>query len=89
VTRAVRLRIYGTECCHLCEQMRQDLEPWRQRHGFSLEWVEISGREELEARYGALIPVLEDAVSGQELCHYHLDEQALNRWLSSRSRHPA
>ena len=85
----MRLRLYGTDCCHLCEQMLRELEPWRQRHGFSLEWVEISGQEELEARYGTLIPVLEDAASGREICHYHLDERALSRWLTGRSPDPA
>ncbi|RME35778.1 MAG: glutaredoxin family protein [Gammaproteobacteria bacterium] len=66
--------------------MRQALEPWRLRHGFELEWVEISGDDALESRYGPCIPVLEDASSGRELCHYHLDVEALRRWLAEAGR---
>jgi len=84
-----RLLLYGTDCCHLCEEMRRQLEPWRLRHGFEIQWVEISGDAELERRYGTLIPVLADAASGRELCHYHLDDSALERWLGASCIPPA
>lgn len=73
------LRLYGHSYCHLCDEMRSALEPWRERLGFTLEVVDIEGNAELEARFGERVPVL---LHGQrEICHYFLDEAALARCL--------
>lgn len=47
--------------------------------GFRLEWVDIEGREDLEARYGEMVPVL--VAEGAELCHYRLDRARLYAYL--------
>jgi len=84
---AVSLQLYGNSYCHLCEEMLQALNVWRQRFGFSLEVVDIEGNSVLEQRFGERIPVL--VLEGEEICHYFLDEEALKHALErviSRSR---
>jgi hypothetical protein len=77
--RAV-LTLLGRGGCHLCEEMRAGLEPWAARFQFSVEEVDISGKAELEARYGWGIPVL---LAGEtEICRHFLDRQALQAWLT-------
>ncbi|WP_083300613.1 glutaredoxin family protein [Jeongeupia sp. USM3] len=75
------LKLYGREYCGLCLTMRDQLQPLAARHGFAVEWVDIDDNDALEALYGELVPVLADA-DGGEICHYHLDLQALDDWLA-------
>ncbi len=73
------LTLYERSYCHLCDEMRAALEPWRERLGFRLERVDVDDHPEHEARYGLLVPVL---VEGEhEICHYHLDVEALRGHL--------
>lgn len=71
----VQLQLFGNSYCHLCDEMRQALEPWRHRFGFEVTFVDIEGNEELERRFGERIPVL--MLGGEEICHYFLDPDAL------------
>jgi hypothetical protein len=60
--------------------MRAALDHWAVRFSFSIEEIDISGKPELESRYGWDIPVL---LAGEtELCRHFLDEAALRGWLS-------
>lgn len=45
--------------------------------------IDVDADEALEARFGALVPVLTDA-AGAEICHYRLDEAALQARLAVR-----
>jgi len=69
------LTIYERGYCHLCSDMREALVPWMERFGLRLERVDVDAFPELEARFGDLVPVLMDGE--EEICHYHLDEDAL------------
>ena len=71
--------LYGRAYCHLCHEMEQALELLQNELSFSFKAIDLDERPELEARLGELIPVLE--LSGQIVCHYHLDEQALRAYL--------
>lgn len=51
---------------------------------FELEWIDIEDIDELEALYGEFVPVLTDQ-NGKEICHYHLDQQALDVSLAKIS----
>jgi hypothetical protein len=73
------LTLYVRQDCHLCEEMRTELEPWRSRLGFNLQVVDISGDPALIARYGRKAPVL--ARGEDEICYYFLDESALQDYL--------
>jgi hypothetical protein len=74
------LVLLGRAGCHLCEDMRAALMPWAARFRFNVEEVDITGKTELEARYGWDIPVL---LAGEaEICRHFLDEKALRSWLA-------
>lgn len=54
-----RIRLYTRPGCGLCEEVRAALEPWVRRGRVELEVVDLEPGSEVEARYGAVIPVLE------------------------------
>jgi hypothetical protein len=61
----LRLSLYGTLGCHLCEEAEalcRQVSP-----GLELRKVDIADDPELLERYGLRIPVLRDPDSGQEL----------------------
>lgn len=78
---AAVLTLYVRQDCHLCEQMRAELEPWRSRLGFNLQVIDISSDPALIARYGSKVPVL--AHGEYEICYYFLDESALQDCLKN------
>jgi cytochrome c-type biogenesis protein CcmE len=55
------------------------LERLQARLPFRFDIVDIDGDEELRLRYNEFVPVL--IREGQEICHYHLDQGALVRFL--------
>ncbi|MEQ6916666.1 glutaredoxin family protein [Halomonas aquatica] len=77
----IRLRLYTTLGCHLCEQLEALLvtlcgTPYR------LNRVEISDDDALIDHYGARIPVLQDE-AGAELDR-GFEPERLAHWLSAR-----
>jgi thioredoxin reductase (NADPH) len=63
--------------------MRAALKPWAARFHFVVEEVDISGKAELEARYGWDIPVL---LAGEiEICRHFLDPKSLQDWLTGQA----
>lgn len=70
------LTVYLRRYCHLCHNLLAALAPHQARLGFGVREVDIDLDPQLEARYGALIPVLAGP-DGTEICHYFLDEAAL------------
>jgi hypothetical protein len=77
----VNLRLYGRAYCHLCTDMQAALDVLASGLGFSVDYVDVDADPALEARYGELVPVLEDE-QGREICHYFLDEDALRQRLA-------
>ena len=71
----VCLTLYYREGCHLCQTMLQALRGLQSRLGFELTLVDIDRDPDLRQRYDEWVPVLCHA--DRELCHYHLDEQAV------------
>lgn len=61
--------------CHLCDEMRDALEPIAAAHGVAIVERDVDADPALEARYGDLVPVLflGDPADGTEICHYVLD----------------
>ena len=72
----MKLVLYGRTYCHLCEDMAAALRSRR----VEFEEIDVNSDPGLEARWGELVPVLVD-VQGREICHYHLDEAALDQAL--------
>ena len=63
--------------CHLCESARRVIEGVRGEVSFELEEVDITGDEELEARYRERIPVV--LVDGEEAFTYFVTPDGLRR----------
>jgi hypothetical protein len=70
--------------CHLCDDMRAALAPLLAGRPVRLVELDVDADAALEARYGELVPVLilGDPEGGKELCHYHLDAQAVRTELA-------
>ncbi|GAB7128366.1 glutaredoxin family protein [Silvimonas sp. JCM 19000] len=80
---AIRLRLYGRVYCSLCTEMREQLDALSHQRGFQVDFIDIDDDDDLEDRYGELVPVLTD-LHDHEICHYHLDLAALDVFLSAR-----
>ncbi len=77
-----RLTLYTRVGCHLCEEMLAELQFWVSEGRFVLSIVDVDSTPQLAKRYGEWVPVLEG--EGEEICHYFLDPQSLNRYLDKR-----
>lgn len=75
-----QLTIYSRIGCHLCEDMEAQLPPYLEKTGILLEIIYIDNNDELEQRYGTLVPVLK--AGEREICHYFLDIKALQQYIS-------
>jgi hypothetical protein len=76
--------VYSKANCHLCDVMLRDLRQLINDTEVRLAVIDISGSEELTARYGDKIPVL--AADGVELCHYRLDDRRVKDWLAASAK---
>lgn len=77
--QTLELKLYIRTYCHLCDDMRAAIEPWREKLGFRLAEVDVDDDPELEARLGEKVPVL--MRGDKEICHYFFDESAFKRCL--------
>jgi Glutaredoxin-like domain (DUF836) len=73
--------VYAREHCHLCENMIAALQELQARLPFRLEVTDVDSDHDLRLRYGERVPVLV-ADNGEEICHYHLDRDALDAYLA-------
>lgn len=80
----VGLVLYGRPACHLCEEMKEVVEPVARQLGCVLQEVDITGHADLEARFGLEIPVL--FVNGRKAFKYHVTEQELRQRLDREAR---
>ena len=84
----MQLTLYVRRDCHLCAEMHRELleagaggaSGARPDVRFEVELVDIDAHPSLAARYGHKVPVLVGA--GEEICHYFLDQQQLDAFLS-------
>jgi glutaredoxin len=79
----VRVTLYHSPGCHLCERAREVLVGVRADTPFDLEEVDITGSPTLEARYRELLPVVE--VEGGRSFSYFVPEDAFRRALGAQS----
>jgi glutaredoxin len=71
------VRLFHARDCSLCERARAQLAALRAELGFPYEEVDITGVDELEARYREWLPVVE--IDGDRAFVYYLDEAAFRR----------
>ena len=54
----IRLRLYSRPGCHLCDQMRREVDELLADRPREWEVVDVDGDAELTRRYGETLPVL-------------------------------
>jgi glutaredoxin len=77
--KPARLTVYSRAWCHLCDDLLTALTPLREEFGVEVDVIDVDEHPGLEERYGELVPVL--MAGGTELCHYHLDTDAVRAYL--------
>ncbi len=80
----IKLTVLSRGYCHLCDDMIAALENFRGRFSFPLEIeiVDIDRHPSLEETWGDKVPVLLDGE--HEICHYFLDEAALQEYVAAK-----
>ena len=78
-----RVTLYHAPGCHLCERARDVLLTVRRERAFELVEVDISGDDELEARYRELLPVVE--IEGERRFAYFVPPDAFRRALAAQT----
>ena len=73
-----RLTLLVRAYCHLCDDMRTALA--EHVPDVAVLEIDVEGDPALEARWGALVPVL--LAEGHEVCHYRLDTRVLDAILA-------
>ena len=73
------LTLYTRVGCHLCEEMKQQLELFQQQYGFSLNVVNIDADNYIKLRYGERVPLLKEG--DREICHYYLNKDLLLKYF--------
>ena len=71
-----KLILYGTECCHLCEEAESILA----RANLSWHGIEIADEDTLLERYGTRIPVLRRDDNNAEL-DWPFDDARVQRFI--------
>ena len=77
---------YTRQGCHLCDDARALLEPCRERHGLTLEFVDVDGDSALVAQHGNCVPVV--SVNGKVRFRGRVNKVLLERLLEAESNRP-
>ena len=75
--------LLGTEGCHLCEEMEQEITVLETKLNFKTEVITINNDSHLETLYGEKVPVL--TCANEIVCMYVLDEHALTLAIKQNS----
>ena len=75
-----RFTLYSRTYCHLCDDMIAGLRVLQARFHFTLSIVDVDADDQLEARYGADVPILTHR--DRELCRHVLDEGLVTDYLT-------
>ncbi len=73
--RPRRITVFVAAGCHLCERALDVVREAQGVGGFTVEVVDITGDEALEAEYRSLLPVIE--IDGVRVFTYFVTEEAL------------
>jgi glutaredoxin len=82
--RVPEVVLYTARGCHLCERARVVLAALRDEAEFELREVDITGVEQLEARYRELLPVVE--IDGRRAFVYFVQPEPFLRRIGAQSQ---
>jgi RNA binding exosome subunit len=80
---AIKLKLYSTSYCHLCEQAEAMLISLENLHPIEWNSIEIMDDESLLGHYGTSIPVLRRVDTNQELA-WPFTKQQIEQLISER-----
>jgi hypothetical protein len=80
----MRLTLLTRVDCHLCDEMRDEVEPLAKAAAVPIDEVDVDSDPSLAARWGDRVPVL--LAGERELFHYRVDRAALRAYLAGASR---
>jgi glutaredoxin len=71
--------------CHLCDEMRDALQPMLDARGIECVEIDVDSDPVLDARFGERVPVLiaGDTADGREICHLSLDPAKVQAALAA------
>ena len=82
-TEAPLVQVFVRHGCDLCDSLLDELRAFRCRRGagsgFEIEVLEIEDRQDWLVKYREQVPVV--VVDGEEVCHYFLDPDELEKVL--------
>jgi glutaredoxin len=79
-----RVVVYTRAHCHLCEEAGEFLKREQGRLGFGLEFVDVDGNDQLRAKHGECVPVVE--VNGQIRFRGSINRVLWTRLVSALTR---
>ncbi|MFO1389055.1 glutaredoxin family protein [Cellvibrio sp.] len=82
----MKVYLYSTLGCHLCEKAKEILWPLLQRYQRQLVEVDIAEDDTLIERYGIRIPVLGAVDSSREL-NWPFSAEQVDEFLASLAEH--
>ena len=81
----MKIYLYSTLGCHLCEKAKSILRPLLSQYQYELVEVDIATSDELIERYGVLIPVLQNTVNAQEL-NWPFDSDDVEKFFAASQK---
>jgi glutaredoxin len=73
--------IYSRPGCHLCDEARAVVEPFRKDNALVLRIINVESSADLENRFGSDIPVV--FINGEEAFRHRVDRTELERKLKA------
>jgi glutaredoxin len=77
----IRIEIYSRPGCHLCDEAKAVIEPYREKFPMELRTINVDRSAELERRYGMDIPVV--FINGEETFRHRVSANELERKLKA------
>jgi len=81
----MELTLYTRGGCHLCDEMKAQLEPLVREFSVELREVDVDTDAMLAGRFGEEVPVL--LLDGRKVAKHRLDVKQLRRRLQEESTH--
>jgi len=80
---SLKFILYSRSNCPLCEAMEDELRPFIEKYGITVNRQYIDNEAALQKLYGDNVPVL--TLNDEILCHYFLDAEILLKTITDKT----
>ncbi len=80
---SLKFILYSRSNCPLCEAMEDELRPFIEKYGITVNRQYIDNEAALQKLYGDKVPVL--TLNDEILCHYFLDTETLLKAITDKT----